>query len=151
VVLGLLVGEPALPAKLLDQRVVGGQQLQLTAPVEVRAAVADVGERDLLALEQCRGKGRAHARDGGVLLREVVDAVVRGLCDRPQPRLGRLVAALRGLERLGGDARRDLAGLSAAHPVGDRKQRRTRDEGVLVGRPLAPGVGAVSRLGDPKH
>ena len=43
-VLGLLVGEPALAAKLLDQRVVGRQQLQLAVAKQVGAAVADVGE-----------------------------------------------------------------------------------------------------------
>ena len=44
VVLGLLVGEPALAAQLLDQRVVGGQQPQLAVAPQVGAAVADVGE-----------------------------------------------------------------------------------------------------------
>ncbi len=39
-VLGLLVGEAALAAKLLDQRVVGGEQLQLAVAKQVGAAVA---------------------------------------------------------------------------------------------------------------
>jgi hypothetical protein len=62
-VLGLLIGKPALASQLLDQGVVGGQQLQLAIPVQVGPAVADVRERDLVVLEHGRGEGRAHPRD----------------------------------------------------------------------------------------
>jgi hypothetical protein len=40
--LGLLLRQPSLPAKLLDQRVVLGQALQLPVAEDVRAAVTDV-------------------------------------------------------------------------------------------------------------
>jgi hypothetical protein len=104
VVLGLLVREPALPAQLLHQRMIRGEQLQLAVAKEVGTAVAHVSERHLVALQHRRGQGRAHARDGRVLLREVVDALVRGLGDRTQERLRRLFAPLGGLEGLGGEA-----------------------------------------------
>src|SRR4051812_42943409 len=55
------------------------------------------------------------------------------------------------LEGAGGDPRRDLARLRASHPVGDREQRRLGVVGVLVGLPLAPGVGLVCLLGDDQH
>jgi hypothetical protein len=80
-----------------------------------------------------------------------VDAIVRRLRNRAQPGLGRLVAALCGLERVGRDARCDLARLCPAHAVSDREQGRAGDEGVLVGCPLAPRIGAVGGLRYPKH
>jgi hypothetical protein len=151
VILCLLVGEPALAAKLLDQRVVRGQQAQLAVAVEIGAAVADVGEADLLALEQGRGQGRTHARDAGVLLGHVVNAGVRLLQRPAQERLRRLALALAGLKRLDRYLRGDLARLGAAHAVGDRKQGRLRVVGVLVSRPLAPGVGPERLLDHAKH
>ncbi len=57
-------------------------------------------------------------------------------------------ARLEGLDR---DPRGDLAGLRAAHAVGDDEQRRAREQRVLVGAPLAPGVGAGVLLGDAQH
>ena len=48
-------------------------------------------------------------------------------------------------------SRRDLAGLGAAHAVGDREQRRADEVGVLVALPLAAGVGAFDVLGDAQH
>jgi len=49
-----------------------------------------------------------------------------------QQLLGGGGALVDALERLDGHPRRDLARLGAAHPVGDREQRRVVDEGVLV-------------------
>ena len=69
VLLGLLLGEPALAAELLDQRVVLGQPLELAVAEEVGAAVADVAERDLVVADHRRGQRRAHPRARGVLLR----------------------------------------------------------------------------------
>ena len=57
-------------------------------------------------------------------------------------------ALLEGVDR---DLRGDLAGLRAAHPVGDDEQRRARQQRVLVGAPLATGVGAGVLLGDAQH
>src|SRR5262249_12799482 len=54
-----------------------------------------------------------------------------------------LLAAGRGaalLQRGGSKPRRDLAGLGAAHPVGNREERRLADVRVLVVTTLAPGV-----------
>ena len=55
------------------------------------------------------------------------------------------------LKRLDGDPRGHLAGLRAAHPVGDHEQRRAREQRVLVGAPLAPGVAAGVLLCDAEH
>ena len=68
-----------------------------------------------------------------------------------QEGLGGLAAALGGLEGLGGDPRGDLAGLGAAHPVGDGEQRRAGVQRVLVGCPLPPGVRPVGMLDDEEH
>src|SRR5262249_2560066 len=48
VFLRLLLGQPALPAQLFDQRVVLGETLELAVAQHVGAAVADVTERDLV-------------------------------------------------------------------------------------------------------
>ncbi len=55
------------------------------------------------------------------------------------------------LEDLDGDPRGDLAGLRAAHPVGDDEQRRASEQRVLVGAALAPGVAAGVLLGHAQH
>ena len=147
--LGLLVGEPALAAQLLDQGVVLGQPLQLAVAEDVGAAVADVAERDLVVPEQRRGQGGPHPGAGGVLLGELVDLAVRLLGDLLELALGgasgRSISALEGAGR---DPRGDLAGLRAAHPVGDGEQRRAGEVGVLVRVALPAGVGLVRLLGD---
>ena len=51
-VLGLCVGQPALAAELLDQRVVGGQQAQLAVAEAVGAAVADMADDDVVAVHE---------------------------------------------------------------------------------------------------
>ena len=51
------------------------------------------------------------------------------------------------LERLDRDLRRDLAGLRAAHAVGDDEHRRARERVVLVVPALPPGVGSLRRFG----
>ena len=55
------------------------------------------------------------------------------------------------LERGRGDLRRDLAGLRAAHAVGDDEQRGADEVVVLVALPLPAQVGPVPVLGDPQH
>ena len=55
---------------------------------------------------------------------------------------------LEGLDR---DPRCDLAGLRAAHAVGHHEQRRAREQRVLVGAPLAPGVGTGVLLCHAEH
>ena len=73
------------------------------------------------------------------------DARAQALLDRPAA-VGQPL-----LEDLDREVRGDLAGLGAAHPVGDREQRRAREEGVLVAPALAAGVGALEVLGDAQH
>ena len=48
------------------------------------------------------------------------------------------------LEGLDGDARGDLAGLGATHPVGDHEQRRAGERAVLVVAALAAGIGLAA-------
>ena len=71
-------------------------------------------------------------------MRALVDAQVRGLDQRDDALLAawRRGRARASGTRAGRERRGDLAGLRAAHPVGDREERRRRDEGVLVVAPL---------------
>ena len=55
------------------------------------------------------------------------------------------------VEGVGGGFRGDLAGLGAAHAVGDDEDRRADEERVLVGAALAAGVGAERLVVDPQH
>ena len=118
----------------------------------VAAAVADVDERHLAVADVRGGERRAHA--GPVLVghRQRVDALVRVLDDAarrsstlPSP------AGSPAAERVDRRAGRDLAGLRAAHAVGDREQRRAGVVGVLVRPALAAGVGALGVFGDAQH
>ena len=68
-----------------------------------------------------------------------------------EPLLGRAVVGQAAGERLGGEPRGDLAGLRAAHPVGDDEQRGAHEEAVLVRPALAAGVGLLEVLGDAQH
>ena len=148
VLLGLLLGEAALAAQLLDQGVVLGEALQLAVAQHVGAAVADVAERDLaVAKEGSRERG-SHTRPARVALGEVVDLAVGGEGDALELGLGGVVVERAALEGPRGDPRGDLTGLGAAHPVRDREDGRAREVGVLVGVPLAARVGLVGLLGD---
>ena len=148
--LGLLGRQLALAAQLLDQRVVARQLAQLAVAEEVRAAVADVHDADLVARDQRAGERRAHAAAARVLARELEDAAVR-LVREPRELLLRAAVAELLVERVRGDPRGDLAGLRAAHAVGDHVHRRARVVGVLVRVALAAGVGARRLLDDPQH
>ena len=70
--------QATLAHQFVDERVVVGQLHQLTVAQAVRAAVTDVGDRDVLLTDVGGGQRRAHARLVGVLLSEVVDPRVRG-------------------------------------------------------------------------
>ena len=52
---------------------------------------------------------------------------------------------------LHGHLRRDLAGLRAAHAVGDDEQRHAHEEVVLVALALAAEVGPLPMFRDSKH
>ena len=71
--------------------------------------------------------------------------------DRSQVALGRLISSLGGLERLGGDARGDLARLGSSHPICDGEHRCAGEEGVLVCGALAARVGSEGLLDDAQH
>ena len=100
--LRLLARQPALPAQLLDQRVVARELAQLAVAQQVGAAVADVHDRDLVVGDQRAGRASSPSRCGSsprcasskirrlasrdareLLLRA---AVVRALPRRPRPR-----------------------------------------------------------------
>ena len=83
-ILGLLVGEPSLAAELLDERMIRGQEPELPVPPPVRAAVADVGQAELVAVEEGRGERRAHAGPRRVCLGETMDPRIRVLGDAAQ-------------------------------------------------------------------
>ena len=118
----------------------------------VGARVADVRDRDRALADERDGHRRAHARALLVRARDLVDALVGLLDDLGQPLLGaRSSASSRLAQRLDGDPRGDLAGLRAAHAVGDAVERGARVERVLVGPPLPTRVRAVELLGDPQH
>ena len=76
---GFLGREPSLAHQLVDERVVVGEPQQLPVAQAVRAAVADVRDRDVALADVDRGQGRAHARLLGVGMGELVDARVGGL------------------------------------------------------------------------
>jgi hypothetical protein len=126
------------------------------------AAANQAGGRDnitvvLIRLEDVQladvrgGERRAHARLLGVRVRELVDAGVGGARERGELQLRVRRVRKPRLEGLDRDPRGDLAGLRPAHAVGDDEQRRAREQRVLVGAPLAPGVGAGVLLGDAQH
>ena len=152
VVLGLRLGDLPLAPHLLDQRVVAGQLLEPAAAQAVGAAVADVADRHLFALgvDDRRGQRRAHPGPRGIGAGELVDLAVGGEDRLAQDPLGRPVGEV-DVEGLGGRLRGHLAGLRAAHAVGDDEDRRADEEGVLVGAALAAGVGAESLVVDPQH
>jgi hypothetical protein len=140
---GLLRRELPAPAHLLDERVVLGQTHELVTAQAVGTRVADVGDRDVV-LADVRGRDR-RAHPGALLfgLRHLVDARV-GLVHASGEQLlaaGPAIGAQAALEDLDGESGGDLAGLRAAHPVGDDEDRRARVVGVLVGAPGAAGVG----------
>ncbi len=78
---------------------------------------------------------------------QLVDLAVRRLDRLAQDLLRRAVGQV-AVEGLGGGLRGDLAGLGAAHPVGDDEDRRADEERVLVGAALAAGVGAEGLVVD---
>ena len=148
---GLLLGQLAALDELADQRVVLGQQLELAVAEQIRAAVADVSDGDLGAIEVDRGQRRPHPRALVLGARDVVDAPVGGLHDRGQALLGAALfrqVPLKGFDR---DSRGDLAGLRAAHSVGDHEQRRARERAVLVAASLATRIGPPCRVRCPQH
>ena len=140
--LGLFGGDAAVAHQVGDHAVVLGELHQLAVAVEVRPAVADVGDDEvlggglvlllvvtgrrpvgLLGQERQGDDGGAHAAEVRVGVALVADAVV-GDRDGLGERVGGGLL-VRDLERLDGEARRHLAALVAAHPVGDTNRSRS--------------------------
>src|SRR5581483_11827807 len=138
---------PALQ-QLVHERVVLRQLLERAVPDEVRARVADVPDRHLGALDERDRHRRAHPRGRRIRGRALVDAAVRLLDQLRQPLGSGERARVRLLEGGGGELRRDLAGLRAAHAVGDGEERRRDDVRVLVVAPLPPRVGRACKGAD---
>ena len=116
----------AAPHELGDERVVVGQLLELVVAQEVGARVADVAERDdaVRRLDERDRHRRPHARGAGVVDRALVHAPVRLLDQLRRRAARRRRSRSRSLQRGGGERRGELAGLRAAHAVGDREERR---------------------------
>jgi hypothetical protein len=152
---GLLGGELAAAHQLLDQRMVVGEPGELAVAHHVGAAVADVSDDELGLLQVDRGERRAHPRLLAFGLRGVVDPPVRGPHAGGEALLEARVLGVRGgqaaTELLDGKRRGDLAGLGAAHPVGDHEQRHPHVRAVLVVASLATGVGLPYAVGGAEH
>ncbi len=131
----------SLPCRRARRRANGPcvSALQRAVAEQIRAAVADVGDRHVRVVEQRRGERRAHA--GALVLgaRHLVDPPVRLLHADREPLLGRAVVRQALGKRLDRDLRGDLAGLRSPHPVGD-------DEHAADARARSPRFhGAVAR------
>ena len=114
---------------LVDERVVLGEQSEISPAEQVRAGIADVREMHAVVVDECRGERGAHPRHA---------PIVAGTLEHDAVRLGDLVRQralplleqlLDGLERERG---RDLAAAMATHPVGDRVEGRDDQERVFV-------------------
>ena len=124
---GLLGGELAAPHELGDERVVVGQLLELAVAQPVGARVADVPDRDRAVglrgsrpSSSCPSPRRPRRRSARWCTRRFAAWI--SATTRSSPReLGSRLALGDGRR---GERRGDLAGLRAAHPVGDREQRR---------------------------
>ncbi len=110
-----------------------------------------MGDRELRIVKVRSCERRPHP--GALLrrLRKVVDPAVRLLRAGREPLGGGAVFRQALLERLDRDPRRDLARLSATHPVGDDKHRSARECRVLVDGTVASGVGLGDRVCCAKH
>src|SRR5207248_8331110 len=146
--LGVLGGELAAADELGDERVVLGHLLELAVANQVGPRVADVAEGDRVALDERDGHRRPHPGCRRVLARALIDAPVRLLDQLRDAALAAAGGAFVLAHGAGGEARRELAGLRAAHAVGDREERRRDDVFVLVSPALLAGVRAVADLHD---
>jgi hypothetical protein len=148
--LGLLLGQLSAGHELADQRVVAGEPRQLAVAQHVGARVAHVADRHLALADVGGGHRRAHARPLGLGARAVVDPAV-GVLDHAHEPVGRRAVGQTLAERLDGHLGGHLAGLRAAHAVGDHEQRRANEVVVLVALPLPSEVGRVEVFGDAQH
>ena len=125
---GLLGRQPPAPNQVRDEGMVVGQLLEAPAAQAVGARVPHVADGEAGVAYERGGDGRPHPRDLRVVRRALVDAPVRFLDDGHEPLLGiEVVRVVELTKRGGGQARRDLAGLRAAHAVRDGEERRLDD------------------------
>jgi hypothetical protein len=139
------------PLSLLQQRVIARQLLEATTAQPVAARIADMGDRNAAAMEDGGDNGGAHAGALGTALCGLVDALVRrgnlllqqqGGVRQPgmDVHLGKVASRHElghqpFLDHADGNAACHLAGVVAAHAVGEHGQARAIDEdGVLVVR-----------------
>ena len=137
----LLLGQLPLPDELVDERVVLGQARQLAVAEQIRAAVADVGDRHLGVIEVRGREGRPHPLATVLGARAIVDPVV-GLPDAIGESLlracrSRAAPARRSRSRSARRPRRP-----ARHP--SRRRRRTPAR-ARRRCPRCPGAGVRCR------
>ena len=166
--LGLFLGQDSGRHLLVDPRVVVRETRERSSAEEVRAAVAHVGEREDLFVEEAGDDGRAHPLQPRLRGDRGHHALV-GLLDRDGQPVAvevELVVVLEGprrffllagrgdelADRLDRDLGGDLACGVAAHAVGDDEEALGRVEGerILVVLALPPDVGQAERV-DPGH
>jgi hypothetical protein len=130
----------------LNPGVIMRQPFQVTIAEQIGAAVPDVCETEIAAVEQAPGECRAHALQGKIGLDQFRDLVI-GLVDgKSQPRKHVLAGGgtLDLPDRVDRHGGREIAGGRATHPVGDHEQIWARISGVLVVLPDQSDI----RMGD---
>ena len=141
----LVLGDAPLVDQALHEGVVGGQLGEGAVAQQVAAAVTDVADTDVGAVEDDGGDGRAGALDLRVLGDQARDAVVAAV-DRASEAAEHVPLELtaRGLvelaEHLDGGGTGDVAAGRATDPVGDHEQVGSGVPGVLVVASYPPDV-----------
>jgi hypothetical protein len=141
------LGDAALVDQALDEGVVAREPADLALAQEVGAAVADVADADLPAVEVQHGGGGAGAVERRLLVDDLADPVVGAVQCTAHP-----AEQLVGLHRPGGllvelaqllqrDAGGDVSAHRAADAVADGEQPGAGVPGVLVVLADAPHVG----------
>ena len=140
--LRLFLGELARVHQPLHERLILGELDRLAVPDQVGAAVADLGEVQIVPVDARGGDRGAHAADLGVFPRVTVDLLI-GELDRLAHAEGE---ALRGVvvvvdphggevavDQVGGHGAGELARRGAAHAVGHHEERAARSHLVRAG------------------
>mgnify|MGYP000058856433 CR=1 FL=1 len=144
------LGDAALVDEALDEGVVAGEAADLTLAQQVGAAVADVADADLAAVEVQDGRGGAGAVERRLLVDDLADAVVgtvQGATDAAEQLVGLqcpgglLVQLAQLLQRHAGG---DVAAHGAADAVADGEQPGAGVPGVLVV------LADATHVGDPR-
>ena len=137
---GLLLGDPALVDQALDERVVLGDLADLAVPEQVGAAVTDVAEGELLAVEQRDGGRGAGAAEARVVVDDLGDPVV-----------GPVQGARDGAAQVGVRPRVELAELADGGAGGQVSAGGPADAVADGDHPRAGVAGVLVVLADPAH